>query len=477
MNQSNADARTWRPRVADGPAPYYQRIADALQEDIRRGALDIGARLPTQRKLADALDISVGTATSAYIEAERRGLVRRHVGRGTFVASPGTRTAASGGRINLAVNQPPFHAAAALIRGLFAQLIEDADTADLLGYPLFNDNGRYLRAVADWLGRSGRFAALDAAAILPCQGATQGLLATLELLLRPDDVLLCEAITYAGFKVAARQLGVRLEPVALDAEGMLPDALDEAAQRSGARVVVLCPSLQNPTGAVASKPRRQALVRVAQKRRLWIVEDDVYGGLLEQPATTPPLASLAPDITFHVGSASKIIAPGLRAGWIVTPRAQRDALAQVLQRRTAAAAPFGCPMMTAGATPFGFLAFAKLCETRRADEIATLIRSEAERRLDCARRVLGPHMQAPGGRRSLHVWLPLDAMRAEALQQALSLQEIHLTPPGAPMVAAPPSGLRLCLGGPENLQALDEALHVIAGELARGDAGIERWHP
>src|SRR5690606_13312250 len=128
MDQFNfADARRWRPDVAPGEAPLYRRIADAMLCDVQRGVLAPGARLPTQRALAEALDVSVGTATAAYLEAERRGLLRRHVGRGTFVASPGTRASRPPGHANLAVNVPPFHRAAELIRRLLAQLVEDAD--------------------------------------------------------------------------------------------------------------------------------------------------------------------------------------------------------------------------------------------------------------------------------------------------------------------------------------------------------------
>ena len=478
MIQSNpADARDWAPVVADGAAPLYQRLADALHADIRDGTLAAGTRLPTQRALADSLGISVGTANSAYLEAERRGLVRRHVGRGTFVASRGTRETAGSGRINLAMNLPPFHRAAPLIRGLLAQLIDDVDTADLLGYPSFGETSRYAAAVSNWIGRTSGMGAVAPSAIVPCQGATQGLLAVLEVLAARGDAVLCERITYGGFKVAARQQGLRMVPVDIDAEGLVPGALEDAARESGARALIACPSFQNPTGAVAPLARRRALVRVARALDLWIVEDDVYGSFLADHAKAPPIATLAPERTFHVSSASKSLAPGLRAGWVVPPAAHLDALAEVLNARTASTAPFGCPMLTAGAAPFGFLAFAKLVETRMADQIAGMIREDIAERQEVARRILGSWMDPGANGPSLHAWLPLDPLHAETLHQSLALQEIHVTPPGSPMVADPPAGLRICLGGPERVQDLEQALCVVAGELARIRVSPQGWRP
>lgn len=469
------DAREWTPFVPDGDAPYYLRLADAMQRDIRQGVLTVGARLPTQRALARTLRVSVGTVNAAYHEATVRGLIVSHVGRGTFVASPGRRERSPSGEINLAVNQPPYHVAAPLIRKLLSQLIEDADTADLLGYPMQQDSGRYTTAVSRWLARTSRLPLVKPDELTPCHGATQALLATLELVAPPGSRILVETVTYAGFKVGARQVGAQLVAVEQDGEGMVPDALEQAVRTSGARVMLVCPTLQNPTGAVASLDRRRAWVRIARRHGLTIVEDDVYGALADDVEVVP-LATLAPDITFHIGSASKSIAPGLRAGWVVAPRAHRAALASVVHRRNAMAAPYGCPVVTAGASPFGCLAFAKLCETRMADEILALNREEAGARLALAQAILGERMTTPGSRRSLHAWLPLDPLQAESLVEALRLQAIRINAPSAPMVEASPRGVRICLGGPERREQLEEALHLIAGQLARV-AGYPDWHP
>src|ERR1700684_2364034 len=77
---------SWLPKLDSGSDPIYVRIVSALERDKRLGAVGSGARLPPQRSLAEHLNVSVGTVTKAYLEAERRGLVHAHVGRGTFVS-------------------------------------------------------------------------------------------------------------------------------------------------------------------------------------------------------------------------------------------------------------------------------------------------------------------------------------------------------------------------------------------------------
>lgn len=86
----------WTPDLDTQPGPRYRAIAEALAEDVRRGALPAGTRLPTHRDLAWRLKVTVGTVSRAYAEAERRGLIAGEVGRGTFVRAA-------------AVSPPVFH--------------------------------------------------------------------------------------------------------------------------------------------------------------------------------------------------------------------------------------------------------------------------------------------------------------------------------------------------------------------------------
>src|ERR1700724_1595590 len=107
---------SWLPKLDSGSDPIYVRIASALERDVRLGTIEGGARLPPQRTLAEHLKVSVGTVTKAYLEAERRGLVHAHVGRGTFVSdSRRQRMAGKDARdrvVDLSLNVAPHEAAA-----------------------------------------------------------------------------------------------------------------------------------------------------------------------------------------------------------------------------------------------------------------------------------------------------------------------------------------------------------------------------
>ena len=114
-------------------------------------------------------------------------------------------------------------------------------------------------------------------------------------------------------------LGLRLEGVAMDEEGLVPEALDQAVVETGARLLYCTPTLQNPTTATMSEARKQAIACVAIRHDLTIIEDDIYGILLEEPAPLP-LATFAPEHTIYVTSLSKAVAPGLRIGYTAPPQ-------------------------------------------------------------------------------------------------------------------------------------------------------------
>ena len=100
----------WRPQLANGDGPVYERLLHALERDVRAGHLRPGDRLPPHRDLAHSLSVSVGTVSRAYVEAERRGLISSHVGRGSFVAQgavPG-QPEPDNAIIDMAQNAPPL---------------------------------------------------------------------------------------------------------------------------------------------------------------------------------------------------------------------------------------------------------------------------------------------------------------------------------------------------------------------------------
>lgn len=450
----------WTPTLPPGEAPLYERLLDALRGDIASGALSDGDRLPPQRDLAHRLGLGLGTVTRAYVEAEKAGLVQAHVGRGSFVRGAGTpafRPAAPTGPINLAQNTAPPQPAAERIGDALARLRRRADLLDHLAYAPPAGLEVQRRAGAAWLARSGGLEGADWTRLVCCAGAQQGLALALGGLARPGDAILCEASTYQGVKAIAEHQGLRLRGVAMDAEGLRPDALDEAA-RDGAKVLVLLPTLQNPTGRIMSLRRRREILAIARQHDLWLIEDDIYA-VYAGDDRPPPLALLAPERTFHVSGVSKSLAPGLRAGYLVVPPG--DHLERVLRAvRALAYAP----------PAFGGLIATQWIEDGAADAIVAEGVAEMSARMTLARQVLGAAMETPASPSCPHVWLPMGELDAERLAGRALRGGVEVTPPSAPVVEPGlASGVRVCLGAAASRAELEQGLRVVAAALTGVD--------
>ena len=299
-----------------------ERILAAMEREIREGRWKAGMKLPPQRQMALSLKVSLGAVTAAYAHAEARGLVRGEVGRGTFVRGSADLASPSG-PFDLAHNIAPTHIAGPRLSQALLRLARQDTLADCAAYPEPAGAPGQRRAVAAWIARTTLLpdSVQDLAVRLICvNGAQQGCAVALAAILRPGERLIVESPTFTGVRVLAAHMGYPLTGLALDAEGASPESL-EAAAATGARVAYLQP-LHNPTGRVMGLARRQALVEVARRRDLYLVEDDLYGAYASE-LTLPPLAALAPERVFYVGGLSKSLAPGLRFGYCLPPNEDR----------------------------------------------------------------------------------------------------------------------------------------------------------
>jgi len=165
--------------------------------------------------------------------------------------------------------------------------------------------------------------------VLITTGSQQGLDLVAKVLVDSGSRVLVETPTYLGALQAFSPMEPEVAGVAGDAEG--PDLADLAARRDGARFFYVLPNFQNPTGRTISEARRQALVQTARELALPIVEDNPYGDLWFDAPPPAPLAARYPEGTIYLGSFSKVLAPGLRLGYIVAPPAVLPKLLQAKQ--------------------------------------------------------------------------------------------------------------------------------------------------
>ncbi|MGH8482929.1 MAG: PLP-dependent aminotransferase family protein, partial [Pseudomonas sp.] len=309
----------WTPSLPTSEQPRYLALVDAIAAAIECGELQVGERLPPQRRLAWALGLNPSTTQQAYREAAARHLVSGEVGRGTYVLA-GSKEATlfhlkqknlQPSLIDLSTNVPVIDPDNHDVENTLQALMQEDQVRSLEHYLNADALLRARVHGAAWFSYRGLH--LGASQLMLCGGAQQGLFSLLLSLCQAGEPVLVEALTAPGVKAACRQLRLPLHGIAQDRQGILPDDLDRVARATGARVVVLTPTLQNPTGACMSRERQQAVAEVVHRHGLLVIEDDVYGALTDQP----PLWPLLGQQGILVSSLSKTVGAGLRLGWIV----------------------------------------------------------------------------------------------------------------------------------------------------------------
>jgi DNA-binding transcriptional MocR family regulator len=454
------DMKDWLPEIAATSKAHYLAIAESIAEDIRLGRLSPGDRLPPQRVLAGALAIDFTTVARGYAEARKRGLVSSKVGMGTFICAPpqndGARRRAGEPRrpdiFDPSMNLPPEPTDPELIECMRAGVEHVShDLLALLRYQRFGGTQADKDAASAWLGRRALVPSQERIFITP--GAHSALMGIFTILATRGDVVLCEAITYPGARAITAQLGLTLVGLPMDAEGIDPDALEDACKRLKPKALYQNPTLHNPTSLTVPEARRAQIAAICRRHQVAIVEDDAYGFIPQQGPH--PFAALAPDLTWHIAGLAKCIGAGLRAAFVVAPSAK-------------AAWPFAAAMRAANvmASPLTVAIATRWIEDGTADSILRGIRVETQARQALAARIL-PAESYLSDPLSFCLWVSLSGgwTRSAFLE--------HMRPTGLGVVCsdaftvggAPTEAVRICLGGPISRENLSSALGYMAHAL------------
>jgi 2-aminoadipate transaminase len=169
--------------------------------------------------------------------------------------------------------------------------------------------------------------------VLVTTGSQQALDLVATAVLDPGDVVLVERPSYLAALQVFALTGARVVSVPLDDDGLDPEQVRAELRRHRAKLVYTVPNFQNPAGVTLAAERRRALGRVAAEEGAWVLEDDPYGELRYRGEALPPVAAGEPERVIYASSLSKILAPGLRLGWLVVPPGLRDAITVVKQAR------------------------------------------------------------------------------------------------------------------------------------------------
>lgn len=442
----------WAAEFVSGDGPRYLQVVSFLESAIADGTLRPGDRLPPQRQLAEALEIDLTTVTRAFTEARRRQLIEARGTLGTFVAAPKVELTQS---IDLSMNIPPPPAdveMAALLREGLSQVLMRTDTDLLMTYHLGGGSHTDRNAGARWL--KPMLGRIDLDRIVVCPGAQAALAALIMASTRPGDVILMEPLAYPGLPLAARQLGRRVETVALDGSGMRPDALEDACRKHDARLLYLNPTLQNPTTRTMPERRRVEIARIAAKLNLRIIEDDPYWLFAENAPS--PLARLMPDQVYYISTLSKCLSPGLRTAFVALPAMQDQQTFLAALRTFSLTSALTATLVT------------QWIHDGSAAQLLAGVQTEAHARQRMARGVLAGAASTPANE-GIHVWHTLPSYW-QALDLAAAARDNGLVVAPAEAFFTgpnPPNAIRISLGGCADRMRLEVALRKLSHLLAQ----------
>ena len=353
--------RAWTlalPIDRSDPAPVVRQIARAIAAHVGAGRLRPGERLPGSRELSRFLDVHRNTVTAAYAELAAEGWITSAPGRGTFVSpeiparlprQPGPRAAPAPAPARPGYPLPPGPPPTPVrVRGRDhidleggipdLRLVPVAEIArayrralrrpGVLGYGDPRGQAR-LRAALGAMLRSTRGLDPDPERLLVTRGSQLALTLAARALVRPGDTVAVEALGYPPAWETFRAAGARLVAVPVDHEGMRVDALEAVVRRERIRAVYLTPHHHYPTTVTLPAGRRLALTRLAAAERFAVVEDDFDSEFHYDGRPVLPLASGDPaGVVVYVGTLSKVLAPGLRLGYLHAPPETIDCLAE-----------------------------------------------------------------------------------------------------------------------------------------------------
>ena len=442
------ETNVWAAAMQAGNGPRYLRLADFIEEAVAGGTLRPGERVPAQRTLAALLAVDLTTVTRGFNEARRRGLIEARGPLGTFIAAPRAELLQ---RVDLSMNIPPPPVGLemdALLREGISRVLLRSDADLLMTYHVGGGGRADCEAGAKWLHPA--LGPVAPARVAVCPGAQAALAALILAFTRPGEAVLAEPLLYPGLLHAAVQLGRRIEPVAVDVQGMRPDALEAACRKHEARLIYLNPTLQNPTTATMPEARRLEILRVAERCGARIVEDDPYWRFA--PDAPPPLARLAPAQVCYLATLSKTLSPGLRTAYLALP--DTEAHGQLLAALRAFSL-MAAPLTNALATLW--------IEEGVAEQIFAGVKTEARERQRIAAQTLGSSAGA-----GIHLWYALPRYwQARELAVAASTEGLAVAPSTAfqqgPETA---NAIRISLGATGERGQLQAALRKLSALLA-----------
>ena len=329
----------------------YQRIAQQLAEDIRRGVYQPGERVPSVRKMSSQLSVSHATVLQAYANLEDMGLIRARPQSGFYVhqtagltaptpdiarvewPSMVTRSSIISQVLTESRQEGVFPLGAAVphvdylpVRSLHQQLakVTRFQSPRAFSYMFSPGYEPLRRQVAIRMRDAG--VVVDPSEVVITHGCVDAIHMALRVMTQPGDLIAAESPTYYGLLQLAEVLGLKVIEIPSDpTTGLSLEALQLAANQWPIKALVLTARLSNPLGGSIPEERQKQLLRLTADHGIRVIEDDIYGELLFEPGRSKALKAYdRDDQVVYCSSFSKTLSPGVRIGWIIAGRYQEE---------------------------------------------------------------------------------------------------------------------------------------------------------
>ncbi|MFF3100022.1 MocR-like pyridoxine biosynthesis transcription factor PdxR [Viridibacillus arvi] len=348
----------WKPDRKAKKA-IYKQLAEYIEKGIADGTFPPDKPLPSERNLANILEINRSTVVNAYDELESIGLIERNRGSGTTISKdiwgitkkriPSWNRYIEAGSFlpNLPVTQKIRKeavehnlinlAAGELSEELFPKsfLSEITSTRTLigsLGYDHPQGNEILRQTLTKHINKS-RGIETNPSSILITSGAQQALHLIVQCLLKPGDAIAIEDPSYNYNLPIFKSAGVQIHYLPVDRDGINPEDLQSLYKKHRIKMIFLNPDFQNPTGSLMNVKKRKAVLDISSKLGIPVVEDDPYSLTAFSGDKIPTLKSMDKNgNVLYISSLSKIVASGLRIGWIIGPTSVIERLSDAKQQ-------------------------------------------------------------------------------------------------------------------------------------------------
>jgi DNA-binding transcriptional MocR family regulator len=447
----------WNIRLLNTDKPLYIAIANALENDIRSGILHENEKLPTYRELAKIIGVNVTTISRAYKEAEKRGLIYGTTGSGTFVKGIEENPTVIGleERSPNIIDMSSVTALGHLEPNplpIIEKIMADKNLSNYMRYSTPEGYEHHRDIAAKWVERFGISCSSDD--ILICAGTQHAIICSLLACFKSGDKLAVDTLTFPGIQVAAAALNIKLIPISMDHDGMIPHNLESLCQHDGnIKGIYLMPNIQNPTAKTMSNKRKNEIADIIKKYDLILIEDDVYS--FSNCNDKLSITSKIRDNAIFISGIAKIMFPGLRVSFVVVPKKLKEFISHSITTTMWMVQPLNIAIIT------------ECIKSGLIDDVIKIKTKEIKKRLDLAISIL-KDFNISFSENSMFIWLELPSKwSVYDFEIALAQKNIAIVPSRKFYIgnSMPPNAIRISLSSIENIDRLKLGLETIRDML------------